>query len=327
MLGALIQGRISDEHSIKVDYDKTATNGSNTDEHGNKRQLQQTPLMDYFEGQGGYEHSIEINPGKAHALKITAMDFNTPNKISGEGLVEASSFNKFLTESGIGSITNASNGIYVGDQFVDSAHFDRLIYSGGGLSRAYLPVTTDEHGQVKPNLEIVDQYEKALKELSGNTDLQYIQRYLDSHGLSDYFIVDSNGELKPNPQTTRAFLMVNVFGDGDSDWFGSGHDGVFDPDDSQYLSRVSNMGINEDDLEVRLNNIMKKDFGEKSKYNKQGHLYSGMAFIPIQGTQHQAATASGQRANSYIPTNLLDQMSRDKSNQFKQTPKSVLSDG
>lgn len=327
ILVGLIQGNISDERDIKVDFDKTATNGADTDENGNKRKLQQTPLMNYFEGLGGFEHTVDINPGKAHSLKITAMDFNTPNKISGDGLVEASSFSKFLTESGIGSITNASNGIYVGDQFVDSAHFDRLIYSGGNLSRAYLPVITDKHGQIKPNLDIIEQYETALKELSGNTDLQYIQRYLDSHGLSDYFIVDNNGELKPNPQTTKAFLMVNVFGDGDSDWFGNGHDGVFDPDDSQYLSKVENLGIKEDDLENRLNSIMKKDFGEKSKYNKQGHLYSGIAFIPIQGTQQQAATASGQRANSYIPTNLLDQMSRDKSNQFKQTPKSVLSNG
>lgn len=327
MIVELIQGRISEEHDIKIDYDKQATNGANTDKDGNKKQLQQTPLMNYFQGNGGVESKVNLSPGKAHALTITAMDFNTPNKINGSGLVEASSFDKFLTDSGIASISNASNGVYVGDQFIDSAHFNRLIYSGGNLRRAWLPVTQDEHGQFKPNLDIIEQYEQALQDLHGNTDPQYIQQYLNSHGLSEYFVLTNEG-LQPNPQTTRAFFMVDVFGDGDSDWFGSGHSGVFDPDDSQYITKVENLGINEDDLENRIRNILGKDVNGKSvKYKKEGHLYSGIAFIPIQGTAQQAATASGQLANSYVPTNLLDQMSRDASNQFKQTSKSVLSDG
>lgn len=288
----MMQSGISSTQDIKIDYDKQATNGANTDKDGNKVKMEIKPLMSYQMGEGGSEGILQLNPGKTSAMLTDAVSYGQPLGADGNP-IEAGSFENFLNR-GMGSITDASKGMYIGNQKVDPTRYGEVYYDGKQLSRAWLPYAIDENGTMHPNFDLLESYSKAtkeIKELGPNASNMAVERILADNGLSEYLTEGDNGELYWNKQLMRPFLMTNVMASGDSNWFGDGYEGVINPDTTRDF--VTNIKSIQGADPSKVKQLMKEKLSTKyTAYKPEGDIYTGVAFLPLTDSSVQSMMAS-----------------------------------
>jgi hypothetical protein len=78
----------------------------------------------------------------------------------------------------------------------------------------------------------------------------------------------------------RPFLVVSAFASGEADWFGSGFEGVVNPNlvGNGFIFKASDLGEDENALTQSMYRILGT---EANPYNLIGDIYKGMVFLPL----------------------------------------------
>ena len=109
----MISSGIDSDYSIKVDYDKNATEGASESGSKSNKTMQIKPIMSYYMGENGDAGKYILNPGQGYQMEADAVFYGTPQGQDGN-LVAKGSLESLLM-SGIGGIVD-SNSIHLGNQ-------------------------------------------------------------------------------------------------------------------------------------------------------------------------------------------------------------------
>lgn len=273
----LLQGRLTDEQDIKVSFDKTATNGADTDENGNKRTFKMNQIMSIITGDGLQHTNFVISPGKGSGYQVDAQIISWIPKAGGQGTVGPGSAVDALLTSELGRVLDTDS-MHIGGQRIDASQLSKMYYDGQKSYAMDLPVTYDKNGKPMPNWDLLDNYNKAKAEIArrgGNLSPEQVNQIFRSRGLSNYF----NADGTPNRRSFMRFLGVSLLAD----------ESVFqDADDyPEWFTKV-------DDDYVR--NRMSTELGadKRNPLKLDGDLYRGTVFVPIYDSFNNARVASGQ---------------------------------
>lgn len=284
---------VKGESSVELDMvdASTGTRGKNRSSSPEDKEGQVTPLMSYYGGEGGNTTVINLTPGHRSDKTGASASFAVQGVQWGQPLdhenkpIDNSSLREFLSR-GFGSITDTSNGIYIGNQKIDPTQYDNVFVQTGQLTRVELPYTIDANGTILPNWELLDEFERVKKEIQQNPN--NAKAILENSSLKGYITNDGQWD----PRMVKPFFAVNVLARGDSHWYG-GYSGEINPDTSEgFLVPVEDQGLDEDNIKK----LMSKVLGSKeSPYNTSGTIYMGVAFLPLgEGQAIHSMQASGQ---------------------------------
>lgn len=279
LLVDMLQGKLTDEQDIKVHYDKTATNGADTDENGNKKTFKVDQLMQIVTGDGLQHQNITITPGRGLAYQVDAQVISWIPNSGGNGSVGPGKAEEALLSSKLGRIIN-TNAIHIGEQRIDATQLSKMYYDGGQAHALNLPVKYDQNGQPMPNFDLIGNYENAMKEINRRGGInavspQEVNIIFKNNGLGEYF--NSDGSL--NTKNFMRFIGISLIGD----------ESVFN--DADELPGVFTK-IDDDNFEQTFSTSLGSD--KKHPYEIDGDLYRAVAYIPVYDSFSNARTAAGQ---------------------------------
>lgn len=293
LLAGMISSGIDSDYSIKVDYDKNATEGASESGSKSNKTMQIKPIMSYYMGENGVESTYIVNPGQGYQMHTDAVIYGMPLDQKGDVVPQGSL--QSLLNSGIGGIVDTTS-ISLGNQRVDSSNLGQVLYDGTQLARAILPYTYDANGKIVPDFELMPEFieaQKEIKERGNNITAVELSQILNTHNLGDYMYQNKDGELIWNPSKFRPFLMTNVIAGGSDSWIG-GKSGVIDVDKAGegYMTNIRSMP------EVDPDNI-KNLFKGKLGITPESELFRTVAYMPILESAGLALNVAGE--NPTVP--------------------------
>jgi hypothetical protein len=194
-----------------------------------------------------------------------------------------------------------------GNQILKPGEDKGILWDGTShLTGLWLPYTTDAHGQIKPDLELVERYDKMNKEV-GNRKLTQteLSSLLQKYHIPATAIDFQTGQLK----NTMLFLSFS----------GYASDGTIDLTDStknwtEHLDRSETKGIQElyeNVLEygttVPGKSTKKLDSGLSG--SKRGKFYRGNIYIPIKSPYLGMHMSMNQKVSESIMNNFAQRSS------------------
>lgn len=273
LLLGMIQSGTSSVESTQIAYDKTATNGANTDASGNKKTTPYDEAMMLTTGDGLQQTTFELNPGTQYSMQAIGQRLPSIAGAQGDGPLT-----KVIEHSKISGILN-NQAVHVGNQLINPAQLGQLYYDGTGLATAELPYTVDGNGQPLPNFALIDTFTRAKKvqeaqerKFGRKLAPNEINAIFKAHKLDDYYGPDQ----KLNARSFMRFATMNVMGDDQV---------LEDPDDNDYLKLQKENKY----ITSRVNALL----GSKQVPFKSGDLYKGMAYVPIYDSPSGARVSSG----------------------------------
>lgn len=288
LVAGMISSGIDSDYSIKVDYDKNATEGASESGSKSNKTMQIKPIMSYYMGENGVESTYIVNPGQGYQMHTDAVIYGMPLDQKGDVVPQGSL--QSLLNSGIGGIVDTTS-ISLGNQRVDSSNLGQVLYDGTQLARAILPYTYDANGKIVPDFELMPEFieaQKEIKERGNNITAVELSQILNTHNLGDYMYQNKDGELIWNPSKFRPFLMTNVIAGGSDSWIG-GKSGVIDVDKAGegYMTNIRSMP------EVDPDNI-KNLFKGKLGITPESELFRTVAYMPILESAGLALNVAGE---------------------------------
>ena len=298
LLAGMISSGIDSDYSIKVDYDKNATEGASESGSKSSKTMQIKPIMSYYMGENGDAGKYILNPGQGYRMEADAVFWSTP--MGQDGNLVAKGSLESLLMSGIGGIVD-NNSIHLGNQKVDSSKFGQVLYDGTQLARAILPYTYDQNGSITPDFELMPKFVEAQKQieaLGATASVADVRKILTANDLDDYITQDANGNLTWGKSKFRPFLMTNVYASGEDPWF-SKKKGAIDVDRAGegYMTNIRSIpGTDPDDIE----NLFKGVLGMKPYDN----IYKTVAYMPLRENAGLALNVAGE--NPTLPADWGD---------------------
>lgn len=298
LLAGMISSGIDSDYSIKVDYDKNATEGASESGSKSNKTMQIKPIMSYYMGENGVESTYIVNPGQGYQMHTDAVIYGMPLDQKGDVVPQGSL--QSLLNSGIGGIVDTTS-ISLGNQRVDSSSLGQVLYDGTQLARAILPYTYDANGKIVPDFELMPEFieaQKEIKERGNNITAVELSQILNTHNLGDYMYQNKDGELIWNPSKFRPFLMTNVIAGGSDSWIG-GKSGVIDVDKAGegYMTNIRSMPEVDPD---NIKNLFKGELG----ITPESELFRTVAYMPILESAGLALNVAGE--NPTVPANWGD---------------------
>lgn len=298
LLAGMISSGIDSDYSIKVDYDKNATEGASESGSKSNKTMQIKPIMSYYMGENGVESTYIVNPGQRYQMHTDAVIYGMPLDQKGDVVPQGSL--QSLLNSGIGGIVDTTS-ISLGNQRVDSSNLGQVLYDGTQLARAILPYTYDANGKIVPDFELMPEFieaQKEIKERGNNITVVELSQILNTHNLGDYMYQNKDGELIWNPSKFRPFLMTNVIAGGSDSWIG-GKSGVIDVDKAGegYMTNIRSMpNVDPDNIK----NLFKSKLG----ITPESELFRTVAYMPILESAGLALNVAGE--NPTVPADWGD---------------------
>lgn len=320
----LLQGRLQDETDIKVDFDKTATNGANTDENGNKtdniNKIPSTAASRFFMGAG--QKSIQI---------FRQSDGNTIYQAYGnQSFVPDANGNpmgKQLTLSDL-SISGLQGGIDLSQVSFGGIPLSRMdgekvMIDGDKIVAIELPYT-EVNGRIVPEIDKMNAISQILKEsenLISQGNFEEVNQKFRQIGLQDYFLND--GTI--NNKFYKRFAVLNAYTDESVIDNGTEQYGIVgeysDASDYEIGNVVSFLKERNKKVGLKYNPSKPNVIGISLPFTSE-NIVKSMIFIPInedavswyQGTmtsgQAQQLDTKSQQRQSYI--NMQDAVNRYK---------------
>lgn len=176
------------------------------DDYGKNAVANQAYMMQT--GRGGTPQTYTFQPTNGGAsMTLYGRFYGGLQTLKGE-IAGESSLSKLLQTTGIQALTNPRS-IYFGDQKIDD--LNSVAYLNGGGMQVILPAIKDGSGNVMPNFAVLEDYQKANKEIENNLDPKdpmYMKK--QAAILSKYPNLRSlliDGE--PDPSKWSSFIVVN----------------------------------------------------------------------------------------------------------------------
>lgn len=268
---------------------KSSSSGSNDTDSKAKS----GPYTDMVRMIGGNETQISINKGTNYQIDVRGVNYPSLTDTSGKPVGKTSLDN--LLNSGLQGIITDRNAITFGNVQLQDTDFNNIMYSGSGGTMTILPTKISDNGRKIVDLEVLDRWETANKELRNiginsvmdENHQQQIAKVLLKYDLDG--LVDM-GTGTVDYSKLGQFLIIDGYAVdntsrnrfGNSDYVSHIND---DPDVISMIEKA----LSTDDNKYTIDPDNWYDF------NGHDNLYKGSIYIPITINEHQAQTAEGQK--------------------------------
>lgn len=243
---------------------------------------------------GGNPTSLSVNKGTNYQMDVDGVNYPSIPGFDGKPIGKTSLEN--LLVSGLQGVVTDKNAITFGNVVLSSTDFDNIMYDGTGGTMAILPIKMSSSGRKVVDLEALDRWEAANKQLR-------------DMGISSIYDPDHQQEVVQVLYQNQLEKLVNV-STGSLDYSALGQflivDGYAVDHSSKNTFKDSSFVTKVDDNSEEIPMIEKALSTDKDQsnykidvdnwYDWNGHntVYKGSIYIPITSNQLQAMTASGQ---------------------------------
>lgn len=243
---------------------------------------------------GGNPTSLSINKGTNYQMDVDGINYPSIPGFDGKPIGKTSLEN--LLVSGLQGVVTDKNAITFGNVVLSSNDFENVMYDGTGGTMAILPTKLSNTGRKVVDLEALDRWEAANKQLR-------------DMGIESIYDPDHQQEVVQVLYQNQLEKLVNV-STGSLDYSALGQflivDGYAVDRSSKNTFKDSSFVTKVDDNSEEIPMIEKALSTDKDQsnykidvdnwYDWNGHntVYKGSIYIPITSNQLQAMTASGQ---------------------------------
>lgn len=245
VLTSLIDSKINNTNSFKVDYDSTLSKnaGLSKDSSSSKANLNEGHIL--LQGLTSQDNltNVNINTGGLFKLETPAIRINSLHKLNQKDVWGADMMSKVINDSILSA--GDRNNMYFGNKKVSDADLSRMMYNPrSGITAAYIPITSEG----APDLEALKNIELAEKKIEqdgikGKVALEK-QAYED-FGVGKYYgIRDKEGAKKLTLNgDAKIFFMVDANTTND-DVFKNPYSGTVNEEEYDSIARVMNEKYN-----------------------------------------------------------------------------------
>lgn len=243
---------------------------------------------------GGNPTSLSINKGTNYQIDVDGINYPSIPGFDGKPIGKTSLEN--LLVSGLQGVVTDKNAITFGNVVLSSNDFENVMYDGTGGAMAILPTKLSNTGRKVVDLEALDRWEAANKQLR-------------DMGIKSIYDPDHQQEIVQVLYQNQLEKLVNV-SSGSLDYSALGQFMIVDGyavdhsskntfKDSSFVTKVDETSDEIPMIERALStdkdqSNYKIDVDNWYDWNGHNTVYKGSIYIPITSNQLQALTASGQ---------------------------------
>lgn len=243
---------------------------------------------------GGNPTSLSINKGTNYQMDVDGVNYPSIPGFDGKPIGKTSLEN--LLVSGLQGVVTDKNAITFGNIVLSSADFDNVMYDGTGGTMAILPTKMSTTGRKVVDLEALDRWEAANKQLRD----MGIKSIYDSDHQQEIVQVLYQNQLEKLVNVSTGSLDYSAFGQFMIvDGYAVDNSSKNTFKNSSFVTKVDD---NSDEIQI-IERALSTDKDQSNYkidvdnwYDWNGHdiVYKGSIYIPITSNQLQALTASGQ---------------------------------
>lgn len=240
---------------------------------------------------GGNPTSLSINKGTNYQMDVDGINYPSIPGFDGKPIGKTSLEN--LLVSGLQGVVTDKNAITFGNVVLSSNDFENVMYDGTGGTMAILPTKLSNTGRKVVDLEALDRWEAANKQLR-------------DMGIESIYDPDHQQEIVQVLYQNQLEKLVNV-SSGSLDYSALGQFMIVDGyavdhsskntfKDSSFVTKVDETSDEIPMIERALSTDKDQSNYKIGVDNWYDHntVYKGSIYIPITSNQLQALTASGQ---------------------------------
>lgn len=300
----LITSRMSQTNSSETTWEGTleqvtksgkGKSGSGSGDDGlSSDDIKTDPYYNMSRMIGGNPTSLSINKGTNYQMDVDGINYPSIPGFDGKPIGKTSLEN--LLVSGLQGVVTDKNAITFGNVVLSSNDFENIMYDGTGGTMAILPTKLSNTGRKVVDLEALDRWEAANKQLR-------------DMGIESIYDPDHQQEIVQVLYQNQLEKLVNV-SSGSLDYSALGQFMIVDGyavdhsskntfKDSSFVTKVDETSDEIPMIERALStdkdqSNYKIDVDNWYDWNDHNTVYKGSIYIPITSNQLQALTASGQ---------------------------------
>lgn len=256
--------------------------------------IKTSPYLNMSRMIGGNPTSLSINKGTIYQMDVDGVNYPSIPGFDGKPIGKTSLEN--LLVSGLQGVVTDKNAITFGNIVLSSADFDNVMYDGTGGTMAILPTTMSTTGRKVVDLEALDRWEAANKQLKD----MGIKSIYDSDHQQEIVQVLYQNQLEKLVNVSTGSLDYSAFGQFMIvDGYAVDNSSKNTFKNSSFVTKVDD---NSDEIQIieralstdKDQSNYKIDVDNWYDWNEHDIVYKGSIYIPITSNQLQALTASGQ---------------------------------
>lgn len=243
---------------------------------------------------GGSPTSLSINKGTNYQMDVDGINYPSIPGFDGKPIGKTSLEN--LLVSGLQGVVTDKNAITFGNVVLSSNDFENVMYDGTGGTMAILPTKLSNTGRKVVDLEALDRWEAANKQLRD----MGIKSIYDSDHQQEIVQVLYQNQLEKLVNVSSGSLDYSALGQFMIiDGYAVDHSSKNTFKDSSFVTKVDETSDEIPMIERALStdkdqSNYKIDVDNWYDWNGHNTVYKGSIYIPITSNQLQALTASGQ---------------------------------
>lgn len=293
----LITSRMSQTNSSETTWEGTleqVTKSGKGKSGSGSGDIKTDPYSNMSRMIGGNPTSLSINKGTNYQIDVDGINYPSIPGFDGKPIGKTSLEN--LLVSGLQGVVTDKNAITFGNVVLSSNDFENVMYDGTGGAMAILPTKLSNTGRKVVDLEALDRWEAAnkqlrdmgIKSIDDPEHQQEIVQVLYQNQLEKLVNV-SSGSL--DYSALGQFMIV--------DGYAVDHSSKNTFKDSSFVTKVDETSDEIPMIERALStdkdqSNYKIDVDNWYDWNGHNTVYKGSIYIPITSNQLQALTASGQ---------------------------------
>lgn len=256
--------------------------------------IKTSPYLNMSRMIGGNPTSLSINKGTIYQMDVDGVNYPSIPGFDGKPIGKTSLEN--LLVSGLQGVVTDKNAITFGNIVLSSADFDNVMYDGTGGTMAILPTEMSTTGRKVVDLEALDRWEAANKQLRD----MGIKSIYDSDHQQEIVQVLYQNQLEKLVNVSTGSLDYSAFGQYMIvDGYAVDNSSKNTFKNSSFVTKVDD---NSDEIQIieralstdKDQSNYKIDVDNWYDWNEHDIVYKGSIYIPITSNQLQALTASGQ---------------------------------
>lgn len=300
----LITSRMSQTNSSETTWEGTleqvtksgkGKSGSGSGDDGlGSDDIKTAPYYNMSRMIGGNPTSLSINKGTNYQMDVDGINYPSIPGFDGKPIGKTSLEN--LLVSGLQGVVTDKNAITFGNVVLSSNDFENVMYDGTGGIMAILPTKLSNTGRKVVDLEALDRWEAANKQLRD----MGIKSIYDSDHQQEIVQVLYQNQLEKLVNVSSGSLDYSALGQFMIvDGYAVDHSSKNTFKDSSFVTKVDETSDEIPMIERALStdkdqSNYKIDVDNWYDWNGHNTVYKGSIYIPITSNQLQALTASGQ---------------------------------
>lgn len=295
----LITSRMSQTNSSETTWEGTLEQVTKSGKDGKgsglgSDNIKTSPYLNMSRMIGGNPTSLSINKGTIYQMDVDGVNYPSIPGFDGKPIGKTSLEN--LLVSGLQGVVTDKNAITFGNIVLSSADFDNVMYDGTGGTMAILPTKMSTTGRKVVDLEALDRWEAANKQLKD----MGIKSIYDSDHQQEIVQVLYQNQLEKLVNVSTGSLDYSAFGQFMIvDGYAVDNSSKNTFKNSSFVTKVDD---NSDEIQIieralstdKDQSNYKIDVDNWYDWNEHDIVYKGSIYIPITSNQLQALTASGQ---------------------------------